>query len=113
MSFKTQKEIWEALITQKKVSHKTWIARFLHLDGGFVCDEGGDRYSEEFDYPSDWSPYEEPKKMETVTFYRYTFKTVMGAIRESVWTTESSKEYLPSDFTVLKTESKTLEIEDV
>jgi phosphomannomutase len=43
MSFKTQKEVWEALISQKKITYREWINSFLQLDTGFIVDADGDR----------------------------------------------------------------------
>jgi hypothetical protein len=110
MSFKTQKEIWEALISQKKVSQKTWSDQFLYLDNGFLHDEDGERYSEEFDHPADWSPYKEPKKMKPVTLYRYTYQLGLHFYRTG-W---SSEAFIANQATrLVKTETETIEIEDV
>jgi hypothetical protein len=108
MSFKTQKEIWEALISQKKITHKEWRDLFLQMDAGFIVDVDGDRYHDYFDHPSDWSLYEEPKKMKTVTLYRYTYQE-LGRVFQTPWRSMP----FDSNLKLLKTESKTLEVEDV
>jgi hypothetical protein len=70
---------------------------------------------------SGWSLYEEPKKMKTVTLYRYTYQQEKGSIAQSNWISQStfsnwisqSAFWLKGGCKLLKTEEKTIEIEDV
>lgn len=114
MSFKTQKEIFEALISGKKIKHKLAANHFfVHLVDGSARYSDSSRSGCVFDQPSDWSLYEEPKKMKTVTLCRYTYKSNEG-ITQTQWTTKLFEDYFMANIaTLLKTESKTLEIEDV
>ena len=111
MSFKTQKEIWEALISGKKIKHyagKNWHRKFIYLVDGNPCGDNGERCGYSFNHPSDWSLYEEPKKMKTVTLYRYTYQE-LGHFFQTPWRSMP----FDSNLKLLKTESKTLEVEDV
>jgi hypothetical protein len=107
MSFKTQKEIWEALISGARIRHASWgNGRFLRLIEGFLCDHVCHHSDEYFGHVTDWSLYEEPKKMKTVTLYRYTYQE-LGHVFQTPWRSMP----FDSNLKLLKTEEKQIEIE--
>ena len=64
MSFKSQKQIWEHLISGGKVRYYAYSkAGFNYFNSeGQVVNFRGIPVSESFACPEDWSIYEEPKK---------------------------------------------------
>lgn len=61
-TFKTQAEIWQALLDGKKVKYKVWIpSAYIHfVDGRLECEEGK-IVSESFSIPLLYELCEEPK----------------------------------------------------
>lgn len=109
MSFKTQKEIFSALLDGKKIKYGGWIkGTYVHFVEERIVDEAERPYESPFLRPDLWSLYEEPKKMKTVTLYRYTYQE-MGHVFQTPWRSMP----FDSNLKLLKTESKTTEIEDV
>jgi hypothetical protein len=111
MSFKTQKEFFDALANHKKIAWHNWDdSCFVHIDlqGRLVNERGFPAFSMDFIDCSGWSLYEEPKKMKTVTLYRYTYGAG-DSIHESLWTTD---EFSYPKLKLLKTETKEIQIED-
>jgi len=114
MSFKTQKEIYEALIQGLKIARcHSSPYEFFVLQGGYIHNHCGNRVDFYFDKPELFSIYEEPKKMKTVTLYRYTYQNSYLVISQSKWTTNALRNEVGDHVRLLKTESKNLEIEDV
>ena len=62
-----------------------------------------------FDYPMKWSIYEEPKPKKKVTLYSYTYK-YSAKIFQSDWSERSFDEVVLPLMTLLKTESKEIEV---
>ena len=87
MSFKSQKQIWEHLISGGMVKHYSHgDTGFNYLNAsGFVVNFRGAEVAESFVAPEDWSIYEEPKKKKKITLYRYTYKERSGHIFCSAW----------------------------
>jgi len=109
MIFKNHLEIYSALINGKKIRKETWCNNeFIHLADGLMSDEHGRKVYHVFDQPLAWSLYEEPKKMKTVTLYRYTYQE-LGHFFQTPWRSMP----FDSNLKLLKTEEKTIEIEDV
>ena len=111
MSFKTQKEIYEALLNGKKIKHATGIiGTYIHLSDGNLVDKYGTLADPAFLLTHEWSLYEEPKKMKTVTLYRYTYQLGLHFYR-TAW---SSEVFIANNMArLVKTETETIEIEDV
>ncbi|MFO0451274.1 MAG: hypothetical protein ACK52I_21905 [Pseudomonadota bacterium] len=113
MSFKTQKEIYEALLDGKKLIHKLSPPHcYVFLNDGHLESESGEPAVVYFDIPAAWSPYKEPKQMKTVKLYRYTYQQEKGSIAQSNWISQSTF-WLKDVCKLLKTEEKTIKIEDV
>lgn len=67
--FKTQAEIYQALLDGKKLRHCGWVGNtFLHLVDGNPTMESGQAATLGFFAPLNWSIYEEPKPKRK--FYR-------------------------------------------
>ena len=113
MSFKSQKEIYEALLAGKKLRRDYWdLGHFVHLSqDGSLVNRNGINDSWFFKTPKDWSIYEEPKKKKKITLYRYTYKQGEN-ITETPYTTNKYGDYFLSNISsLIKTESKEIEIE--
>ena len=113
MSFKTQKEIYEALLAGKKIRFDPWgPGLFIRLDEyGHMVDEKSQRHYSMYSTPNEWSLYEEPNKVKTVTLYRYTYRQEKGSIAQSNWISQSTF-WLKDVCKLLKTETKEIQIED-
>jgi len=88
MSFKSQREIWEALLGNKKLTFSEWSrSDFVYFnESGSLVDESGDLHPDlDYGIPGLWSIYEEPKKKKKITLYRYTYKEHSGHIFCSAW----------------------------
>jgi hypothetical protein len=73
MTFKTQADIWRALLDGKKVKHYIWAdGSFVYLECGFVRDEKGENLAFYAVKPDEWSIYEPPKQKRKVSRYRFT-----------------------------------------
>ena len=59
--FKTQAEIWQALLDGKKVTHRLFDAAYICLLNGFLVDNDGQKRDPSLYSPQDWSIYNEPK----------------------------------------------------
>lgn len=56
--------------------------------------------------------YESPKQKKTVTLYRQTYKDNTGYFHQTLWTSESSRQSVPTVYyKILKTETKTEDYE--
>jgi hypothetical protein len=113
MSFKNHLEIYSVLIDGKKIRKTNWLNNaFIYLVDGSLSDEYSRIVCHDFNEPRKWALYEEPKKVKTVTLYRYTYQQEKGSIAQSNWISQSTF-WLKDVCKLLKTESKTIEIEDV
>jgi len=75
--FKTQAEIFEALLHGKKIRHKNWYDEmyFVLKNGNLINRLGHTNVLAVFDNPQHWSIYEEPKPKKQVWQWRW-FHTV-------------------------------------
>lgn len=73
MSFKTQAEIYQALLDGKKITGVLLEnIQYLHLNDGFLKSNEGNAYTMyHFDKPENWSIYEEPKGKKQVWQWRH------------------------------------------
>ena len=115
--FETQAQIWEYLLKGGKVKIKGVSDSYLFLMDGTVTNKEGFKDVSAFEWPENWSIYEEPKPKKKVTLYRYTYlNTKSELIHESFWFEGSFREYQDNYAFVgdlLKTESKEVEYDDV
>lgn len=115
MAFKTQAEIFKALLDGKKIEYKD--GEIVGLMDGNTCTFFLDgtsvpaRWS--FSHPNEWSIYEKPKPKKKVTLYRHTMSNrISGNIYQTTW--ESVETAVDTKFIeVIKTESKEVEYDDV
>lgn len=96
MSFKTQAEIYQALLDGKKI---TGILLeeidYLHLVDGFLKLNGNVGYtSYHFDKPEYWKIYEEPKKKKTVWQWRVRQGVSGWRVSEFLYTESEVREYV-------------------
>lgn len=114
MRFKTQAEIYQALLDRKKIIYKEGeivglvdgVVRNFFRDGTSAIAKWG------FYHPEEWSIYEEPKPKKKVMLYRYTLEnTKYGTAHQTAW--ESAPFDGNSFVKILKTESKEVEADDV
>ena len=61
-TFKTQAEIYQALLDGKKIKHVLWGADFVHLVGGTMLHSNGADARLYLNIPNDWLICEEPKQ---------------------------------------------------
>lgn len=115
MAFKTQAEIYQALLDGKKIKRKTWAPEaYIHLVEGGLVDEFGDNMEETRLFPPhEFLIYEEPKPKKKVTLYRHTMSNrISGNIYQTTW--DSVETAVDTKFIeVIKTESKEVEYDDV
>lgn len=116
MAFKTQAEIYQALLDGKMIKYKDGDGAILQLINGFQCENG--RYTSSntwsFNYPGKWSIYEEPKPKKKVTLYRYTYRTNYSPdIMQTGWVSCGFEGNYPEYYALLKAESKEVEYDDV
>jgi hypothetical protein len=71
MSFKTQAEIFQALLDGKTVIYNRGYSSPCHLQDGIVVDERGIPVNYTFLDSENWSIYEEPKPKKQVWEWRY------------------------------------------
>lgn len=80
MSFKTQAEIYQALLDGKKITNKFLGDKFIYLrDGHLVTPDSYVNYSfidESFFVPRDWEIYKEPKKIKRTFYTMITHNTL-------------------------------------
>lgn len=97
--FKTQREIYEHLVSGGKVK--------ADINGEIVSfDSSGILTNQKyFHIPGDWQKYTEHKKLKVIKLYRYTCVDSSGWIYQTNWINGK-----PSD-TLLKTEEKEIEVE--
>lgn len=119
--FETRAEIWRHLLEGGKVAiegNKT----YLFLKGDELYNSNGYKDGSVFNYPEQWSIYEEPKPKKKVALYRYTYilgkgcdgvRANMGKIFQSEFTECSFREYDDGYGKLLLTESKEVEYDDV
>ena len=114
MAFKTQAEIFKALIDGKKIVFNQWMkTSFAHLKDGFIRTDSGSLLLADFSLPEAWSIYEEPKPRKKVTLYNYTY-VQEGVFLETGFTSKSFvKNSILSQTKLIKTESKEVEYDDV
>ncbi len=115
MAFKTQSELWEYLLKGGKVKNKEWVnGSYCFLKDGYAETNSGSRVIYVFFNPQEWSIYEEPKPKKKVTLYRYTYREDNGPdIEQTSWCSYGFKEGYSHHFTLLKTETKEVEYDDV
>lgn len=115
MTFKTQSEIYQALLDGKKIKRNTWrIGAYIHLVEGRLTDEVGDNMEETRLFPPhEFLIYEKSKPKKKVTLYRYTVSNrISGNIYQTTW--DSVETAVDTKFIeVIKTESKEVEYDDV
>jgi len=71
MSFKTQAEIFQALLDGKKLMYIGVSKYYVHFKNGTIVDATGDYMPYNFASPKDWSIYEEPKPKKQVWQWRF------------------------------------------
>lgn len=116
MAFKTQAEIWRAILSGQKIKYKDGEIVFLKDEILITIDKEREESGWEwaFNCPQHWSIYEEPKPKKKVTLYRYTYREDNGPdIEQTSWCSYGFKEGWSHHFTLLKTESKEVEYDDV
>lgn len=74
MSFKSTKEIFQALIDGKKIKRKSWcnILFLMISEDGSLVDEKGTKTGYYFENPDEWEICEPPKKK--IKFYKYQYR---------------------------------------
>lgn len=106
MSFKTQLDIYKALIDGKKLISE-YSEGYIFFNNGFLNNDEGKLVEYAFNSPQNWSIYEEPKKK--MKLFRYTIKSnTFNEIFQSQWTDREYKEM--SSCVLIKTEEKELEV---
>ena len=117
MAFKTQAEIFKALLDGVKIKKEGWLLqKYMHLKDGDLFYDNGLKRNQPVDFSNleSWSIYEEPKPKKKVTLYRYTYREDNGPdIGQTSWCSYGFKEGWSHHFTLLKTESKEVEYDDV
>lgn len=106
MSFKTQAEIYQALLDGKTIEFKSKDVKIRLINGmNHVSKRGGNWLlcDQEYNHQSQWSLHEEPKK---ITLYRHTYEK-HGEVTQTEWSTCHK---FPESKKILKTETKEVEI---
>lgn len=111
MSFKSPKEMMQALIDGKKIRVKTWPDNeFIHLSNGYFYSNEGSQFVPSLDFFNKYEIYEEPKKTRKVTLTRYLIEE-QGHLWISMWGSIDNL-MVPPNAKILKTETKEIEIEE-
>jgi hypothetical protein len=71
MNFKTQAEIYQALLDGKKIRESSWTTEYVYLKNGVLVCQEDYRMTYGFADCSKWSIYEEPKPKKQVWQWRY------------------------------------------
>lgn len=112
MAFKTQAEIWEHLLKGGVIiENRNGFKVRMGKCGNPLFEDGSEP---SYLIPEHWLIYEEPKPKKKVTLYRYTYREDNGPdIEQTNWVSYGFKEGWSNHFTLLKTESKEVEYDDV
>lgn len=72
MKFKTQAEIFQALLDGACISHISWASGYVFLKDGYLVDCRGNHFNISLTSPSEWVKFEKPtppKKLYAGLFY--------------------------------------------
>jgi len=69
--FETQAEIYQHLLGGGKIVYKYSGKDYFHLEAGLVYGSDGLLETWDFNPPSHWHPYDEPKEKRTIKVYGY------------------------------------------
>ncbi len=62
--FKTQSDIYRALLAGKRVQHERWEADyFVSMKNGFLFFSTGEKYNPMFEYPDEWQLVPDPMRV--------------------------------------------------
>lgn len=113
--FKSQKEIWQHLISGGKVGVINDKESYFFLnEEGRVCHRNGYFAHRNFSNHECFCIYEEPKPKKKVNLYRHTFQWKDGDIWQSVWTDQRADSYAKryTEYPkLLMTEAKEIEVD--